>query len=105
MLDGAGLAVLCPYGGGELFEGEGEMLLLPYIGGPPFEVETPGRLLLTLEMDAPREEVLGLEIGTFEEADDWRMLVTVPVEDPGTPPLLCEDTEIKVEALEPPGLL
>jgi hypothetical protein len=31
-LDGAGLAVLavlCPYGGGDLFESEGEALLLP----------------------------------------------------------------------------
>ena len=92
-MDGAGLAVLCPYGGGELFESEGAMLLLPYIGGPPFEVDTPGWLLLPLEIDAPREEVLRFEVGTFEEPDDWRMLVTVPVEDPGTPPLLCEDTD------------
>jgi hypothetical protein len=29
LLDGAGLAVLCPYGGGELFEGGDEILLLP----------------------------------------------------------------------------
>ena len=30
-MDGAGLVltVLCPYGGGELFESGGEMLLLP----------------------------------------------------------------------------
>ena len=75
------------------------------MGGPPFEVDTPGWLL---DMDTPREEVLGIEVGPVEEAapdDGWRIDVAVPEEDPGTPPLVSEDTEIKVEALEPPGLL
>ena len=60
-------------------------------------------------MDTPREEVLGFEVGTFEEAtppdDDWRIEVTVPVEDPEAPPLVAEDTGTKIEAVEAPGLL
>jgi hypothetical protein len=59
-------------------------------------------------MDTPREDVLGFEIGTFEEAapdDDWRIEVTVPVEDPETPPLVAEDTGTEIEALEAPELL
>jgi hypothetical protein len=57
-------------------------------------------LLLPLEIDTPREEVLA-----FEEADDWRMEVTVPEEDPGAPPFVGEDTGTETEALDPPGLL
>jgi hypothetical protein len=65
-------------------------------------------LLLPLETDTPREEVLGIEVGTFEEAapdDDWRIEVIVPVEDPETPPLDAEDTGTETEPLEAPGLL
>ena len=65
-------------------------------------------MLLPLEMDTPREDVLGFEIGTFEEAapdDDWRIEVNVPVEDPETPPLVAEDTGTETEALEAPELL
>jgi hypothetical protein len=62
-------------------------------------------LLLPLETDTPREEVLTFEVGTFEEADDWRMEVTVPEEDPGTPPFVGEDTGTETKTLCPPGLL
>jgi hypothetical protein len=65
-------------------------------------------LLLPLETDTPREEVMGFEVGTFDEAapdDDWRMEVNVPEEDPGTPLFVGEDTGLETEALEAPGLL
>jgi hypothetical protein len=52
-----GLAVLCPYGRGELFEGGGTALLLPYTGGTLPEVETPGWFTLLLGIVIPRVEL------------------------------------------------
>lgn len=59
---------------------------------------------MPLDIDTPWEEVIRFEVGTFGEADDWRMEVTVP-EDPGTPPFVGEDTGTETEALEARGLL
>lgn len=64
--------------------------------------------MLPLEMETPRDEVLGFEAGTFEEAppdDDGRIEVMVPVDDPETPPLVAENTGMEAEPLEAPGLL